>query len=222
MSELKAIIFDMDGTLIDNMGVHLDIWVDFLAKRGTVISRQAFHRQTSGQRNPEIMRQFIDPHLTDAEIADLQEAKESLYREQHADHMEPMPGSIPFFEAAQAVGLKLAVATSAYRPNVDFTLDGLGIRPYFEAVVSAEDVVNGKPDPEPFLLAAELLNIAPEHCLVFEDAESGIEAARRADMKAFYITSTTRPEDIPNQPHIIGNAPDFIDISINSLMEATL
>mgnify|MGYP002713065979 CR=1 FL=1 len=219
MSTIEAIIFDMDGTLVDNMSVHLDIWVDFLAQRGVTITPQEFHRRTSGQRNPEIMRQFIDPQLSDTEIAELQEEKESLYRQQHADDMEPMPGSIPFFEAAQARGLKLAVATSAYRPNVDFTLDGLQIRPYFQAVVSAEDVVNGKPDPEPFLLAAKLLNVTPEHCLVFEDAESGVEAARRAGMRTFYITSTTPPEDIPSQPHIIGNAPNFIDISINNLME---
>ena len=155
MSETKAIIFDMDGTLIDNMDIHLDIWVDFLAERGVEISQDEFHRRTSGQRNPEIMRQFIDPNLSDDDIAELQEMKESLYREQHADHLEPMPGSIAFFQAAQAAGLKLAVATSAYRPNVNFTLDGLQIRPYFQAVVSAEDVVNGKPNPDPFLLAAK-------------------------------------------------------------------
>ena len=218
MTPTKAIIFDMDGTLIDNMSIHLDIWVDFLAERGVTVTQEAFHRQTSGMRNPEIMRQFIDPNLTDEEVLALQEEKESLYRKLHAGHMEPMPGSIEFFAAAKAQGLKLAVATSAYRPNVDFTLDGLGIRPYFQAVVSAEDVVNGKPNPDPFLLAAQQLGVAPEQCLVFEDAESGIEAARRAGMRAFYITSTTKPEDIPNQPHIIGNAPNFGEIDITNLI----
>ncbi len=218
MTLTKAIIFDMDGTLVDNMGIHLDIWVDFLAVRGVTVTQEEFHRRTSGMRNPEIMRRFIDPNLTDDQVLDLQEEKESLYRKLHAGHMEPMPGSIEFFEAAKAQGLKLAVATSAYRPNVDFTLDGLQIRPYFQTVISAEDVVNGKPNPDPFLLAAQQLGVAPEQCLVFEDAESGIEAARRAGMRAFYITSTTKPENVPNQPHIIGNAPNFNGVDITSLI----
>ena len=218
MTPIKAIIFDMDGTLVDNMGIHLDIWVDFLADRGVTVTQEEFHRQTSGQRNPEIMRQFIDPNLSDVQVLELQEEKESLYRRLHANDMEPMPGSIEFFEAAQAQGLKLAVATSAYRPNVDFTLDGLQIRPYFQAVISAEDVVNGKPNPDPFLLAAQKLGVPPEQCLVFEDAESGVEAARRAGMRVFYITSTTKPENIPDQPHIIGHAPNFVDVDINNFI----
>jgi beta-phosphoglucomutase family hydrolase len=218
MTPIKAIIFDMDGTLVDNMGIHLDIWVGFLAERGVRVTQQEFHRQTSGQRNPEIMRQFIDPNLTDTQVLDLQEEKESLYRQLHAEHMEPMPGSIEFFETAKAHGLKLAVATSAYRPNVDFTLDGLGIRPYFQAVISAEDVVNGKPHPDPFLLVAQKLGVAPEQCLVFEDAESGVEAARRAGMRVFFITSTTKPENIPDQPHIIGHAPNFESVDITKLV----
>ncbi len=218
MCEIEAIIFDMDGTLIDNMAVHLDIWVNFLAVRGVAITHEEFHRRTSGQRNAEIMRQFIDPDISEADIAELQEEKESLYRQQHADQMEPMPGSIAFFAAAQAQGLKLAIATSAYLPNVDYVLDGLQIRPYFQAVVTAEDVTNGKPHPDPFLLAASLLGVDPEACIVFEDAESGIEAARRAGMRAFYITSTTTPADVPDQPHIIGHAPNFIEIDITELI----
>lgn len=217
MTQPYAFIFDMDGTMIDNMGLHVDIWIDVLAKHNIPMTPERFHREASGKRNPEIFRLFLDAHLTDAQIEQLAEEKEAAYRELYRPHLKPVTGLIPFLEEAQRHNIQLAVATSAYLPNVDFVLDGLRIRHFFEAIVTAEDVVNSKPAPDCFLLAAQKLGRQPAECVVFEDSVTGIEAAKRAGMATAVITTTLSPTELPDSANIICHTPTFEEVEIDIL-----
>lgn len=213
-----AFVFDMDGTMIDNMSLHVDIWVEVLARQGVPMTPERFHQDASGKRNPEIFRLFLGEHLADDEIERLAEEKEATYRELYRPDLKPVAGLILFLQKAQSRGIQLAVATSAYRPNVDFVLDGLQMRHFFETIVSAEDVVNSKPAPDCFLEAAARLGRQPAECIVFEDSLSGIEAAARAGMRTAVITTTLVKTDIPPHPNIVAVSDNFENGIVDLIM----
>jgi beta-phosphoglucomutase len=190
----RAFVFDMDGTIVDNMAFHTDSWLAFFARRGKTYDPDAFFRETAGAQGREILRERLGPDIPEDEIAVLAQEKDVLYREMYGPHRSAIQGFEGFVTAARAQGVKLAVATSAPPANIVFTLDELDLRRHFDAVVGAADVARGKPHPDVFLKAAEKLGVDPRDCIVFEDAPMGVEAARRAGMKAVVIT-TTLPAD---------------------------
>jgi beta-phosphoglucomutase len=190
---VNGLIFDMDGTLIDNMAFHRRAWVAFLARHGFRLTEEEFEQSNHGTAL-EIIRRFFGAELPLDETQRLAQEKEALYREQYRPHLRLLPGVREFLTVARAQGRRIALATAGDGPNIDFILDGLQLRPYFDAVIGAEQVQRGKPDPEVFLLAAAALGVAPEDCLVFEDSMTGIEAARRAGMPAVGL-ATTHPAD---------------------------
>ncbi|GAB3834464.1 HAD family hydrolase [Hymenobacter jeollabukensis] len=186
---LKALIFDMDGTLIHNMHFHRRAWVDFLGQHGIRLTEEEFEHYNHGT-GLEIIRRLFGAELPAADVQRLVQEKEALYRQQYGPHLRALPGLREFLTVARAQGLRLALATAGDAPNIDFVLDGLQLRPYFDAIIGAEQVQRGKPDPEVFLLAAAALGVAPAECLVFEDSMTGIEAARRAGMAAVGLATT--------------------------------
>ena len=214
----KALIFDMDGTIVHNMPTHNQAWQDTLAEAGVLIDQDEFHRRTSGQKNQEILRLMLGEHLTDAEIAHWTERKETLYRERFSCCIEPVPGLIELLEAATKRGVPMAVASAAPPENLSFILDGLEIRGYFNAIVGGDDVVNGKPFPDIFLKAAEMLGQQPADCLVFEDALGGIEAARRAGMDAIAVLTTLHRKEVEHLPNVRKVAVDFSLLNYDKLL----
>jgi beta-phosphoglucomutase len=215
-----AFLFDMDGTIVDNMGYHSQSWVRFFANRGRAIDEDAFFKATAGRQNHEIMREYLGAHLSDEETAALGHEKEAVYRELYAPHLAPLPGFEPLVEQARAQGGKLAVATAAPRENVAFTLDGLDLRARFDAVVGAYEVKRGKPHPDVFLAASERVGVPPERCIVFEDAPLGVEAARRAGMRAVVLTTTMPAAQFADFDNVIAIAPDFTGFTLPALLEA--
>lgn len=177
-----ALVFDMDGTLIDNMPIHIQVWTQYLAELGAQAAPGAFHDQTAGKTNTEILRMFLGDDLPEERLAAYSREKEQRYRRLYRSALAPLPGLLPFLERARAAGLALALATSAGRENIDFTLQLLGISGVFSVIVGAEQVQRGKPDPQAFLLAAAGLGLPPERCLAFEDSLKGIAAAHAAGM----------------------------------------
>lgn len=186
----SAFIFDMDGTLVDNMPFHTRAWMETLGELGANPDPRTFLDRTAGMVNPEIFRLFLGGRLTDEQIADYAALKEQRYRRIYAPHLSPLAGLPEFIQGARAAGMRLAVATAANTENAAFILDGIGLRAAFDAIVTADDITRGKPDPQIFRIAAQRLGIAPERCLVFEDAPMGIEAARRAGMDAVALTTS--------------------------------
>jgi beta-phosphoglucomutase len=194
MKGKKAIIFDMDGTMVDNMDFHIDAWLQYLEKRDKAMTKEAFLKVLHGTMK-EIIHRIFDERFEDAEIDAMRREKEGLYRSLYREHIRPIAGLQDFLEEQRANGVLIGLATAGDRDNIDFTLDGLGMRHYFQALIGAEEVQNGKPHPEAFLLAAETLGVDPAHCMAFEDSMSGIEAARRAGMEVIAVTTFHTPEE---------------------------
>ncbi len=216
----RAFIFDMDGTIVDNMSFHTASWVTFFQRRGKDIDADEFFRTTAGRQGKEIIRSHLGEHLDDDEVHVLNVEKESVYRELYEPHRKTVSGFDELIALAKTHNVALAVATAAPNANIVFTLDGLDLRKHFDTVVGAADVARGKPHPDVFLLAAERCGVAPEHCIVFEDAPLGVEAARRAGMKCVVLTTTLPAEAFAEFDNVIHIASDFSQLTIAELFPA--
>lgn len=219
-SSQRAFIFDMDGTIVDNMAFHTKSWLAFFARRGQTLDADEFFRATAGRQGHEIMSTYMGAHLTKEESAALDFEKESLYRELYAPHLAAVEGFVDFIGRAKADGIKLAVATAAPTENIDFTLDGLALRQQFDAIAGAADVARGKPNPDVFLLAAQRAGALPANSIVFEDAPLGVEAARRAGMRAVVLTTTLPAEAFAEFDNVIAVVRDFSELDIEALFAA--
>jgi beta-phosphoglucomutase family hydrolase len=213
-----AFIFDMDGTLVDNMHFHTEAWGKMLSENGVEMNAHDFLVKTAGKTNREILPTVFGD-ISDERIAELGHRKETLYQELFLPHREVIKGAVEFLEEAKKLGVKMAVSTAAPVVNVEFILDGLDLRKYFQAVVTAADVKEGKPNPEIFLKSAEKLNVAPGNCLVFEDAIGGFEAAHRAGMKSIGIATVNSIEDILKLESVVEAHDDFINLKPQNLIE---
>ena len=197
-----ALIFDMDGVLIDSNPAHREVWAAFNRRYGLETTEEMHHRMY-GRRNDQIVRDFFGGELSDEEVAVRGEAKEALYREMVGDRMEEMlvPGVREFLEAN--LHAPMAVASNAEPANIDLLLDRVHLRGYFQAVVSGAMVQHPKPDPEIYLRAAQLLRQAPANCIVFEDSYSGVEAARKAGARVVGLRTTH--DDLPGTSISVDN-----------------
>ncbi|WP_075796103.1 HAD family hydrolase [Massilia putida] len=213
-----AFIFDMDGTIVDNMAFHTDSWLAFFARRGKTYDPDAFFRETAGAQGREILRERLGADIPEDEIAVLAQEKDVLYREMYGPHRSAIQGFEAFVTTARAQGVKLAVATSAPPANIVFTLDELDLRRHFDAVVGAADVARGKPHPDVFLKAAEKLGIPPRDCIVFEDAPMGVEAARRAGMRTVVITTTLPADAFREFDNVVRIAAHYDDLNVGDLL----
>jgi beta-phosphoglucomutase len=219
--EAYAFIFDMDGTLVDNMAFHTKAWQQMLAEQGVEMDGDEFLVNTAGKTNREILPNII-LGLSEEKLHDLGERKEALYREFFLESREAVKGVVEFLQASQNLGVKMAVATAAPVANVEFILDGLDIRRYFQAVTTAADITNGKPDPEIFLASAQKLGVGPEGCIVFEDAINGFEAAKRAKMVAIGITTVNSADDLLKLDSVSEAHADFSGLDPAVLIERYL
>ncbi len=214
-SGARAIIFDMDGTLIDNMKVHHRAWLEWAQREKVQRGSDAwFVAQTHGTVREILLRLY--PERSDQERQAMGERKEAYYREIYRPHLRLIDGLEEFLHEASERGVPMAVATAGERSNIDFTLDGCGVRECFSAIIGSSDVQHGKPHPEVFLKAAERLGVAPEECLVFEDSTVGAEAARRAGMKCIVVNAMAPREEFGNTAHILHFARDYRDLDSQS------
>jgi beta-phosphoglucomutase family hydrolase len=215
-----AFIFDMDGTIVDNMDYHTRSWITFFQRRGMDIDADEFFRTTAGRQGKEIIRSHLGEALADDEVALLGKEKESVYRELYGPHRKAVEGFESFVADAKRHGVALAVATSAPAANIPFVLDGLNLRHYFDSVVGAADVTRGKPHPDGFLKAAERVGAAPLECIVFEDAPLGVEAARNAGMRCVVLTTTLPAAAFTQFDNVIRIVNDFSELSVEELIAA--
>jgi beta-phosphoglucomutase family hydrolase len=221
MTQVKrGFIFDMDGTIVDNMAFHTQSWITFFERRGQLIDADEFFRTTAGRQGKEIIRSALGEHLGDDEVTLLNHEKEALYRELYAPHLASVGGFDALVERAQAEGIALAVATAAPPANIAFTLDGLDLRRHFGVVVGAADVARGKPHPDVFLEAATRCGVPPAHCIVFEDAPLGVEAARRAGMRCIVLTTTLPASNFAEFDNVIAIVSDFSTLPADLLFSA--
>lgn len=202
---IKGIIFDMDGVLVDNSPVHVEafvIWcksrnIDFPPERLTALF---------GMGNDDIMKVVMgDENLSKEQIDIYANEKEAIYRDIFAEKIRPLEGLIDILKAFKAMGMKIAVGSSGMRKNVNFVLEKCGITDYFDAIADGDMITKAKPDPQVFLLAADLLGLKAEQCLVFEDSFAGIAAARAARMPVVAVATTYTREQHTDYDAIIDN-----------------
>jgi beta-phosphoglucomutase family hydrolase len=182
-----AVLWDMDGTLVDSEDYHWRAWRDAMALEGISITHDQFIR-TFGQRNDSILPQWLGPGAAADRIVRIGDSKEEMYRNLVREGgLQPLPGAVEWIRRLHHQGWPQAIASSAPRANIDAVLEVIGLAGQFQASVSAEDVTAGKPDPQVFLTAAARLGVPPPRCIVVEDAVPGVEAARRAGMRCIGV-----------------------------------
>jgi beta-phosphoglucomutase len=186
----SAVIWDVDGTLVDTAELHFQAWLALARELDKPFTRTDFNA-TFGLRNPDIIPQYFGTQYTDQEVAELGARKEAFYQAAARQHgVSLLPGAGTLLEGLRAAGLKQAIGSSAPRTNVDLILELTHAEHFFDAVVSVEDIQRGKPDPQVFQTAAEKLAVACDHCLVLEDAIAGVQAAKAAGMKCIAVRFT--------------------------------
>ncbi len=213
---LKGLLFDMDGVLVNNLDIHRQAFAEFFRRYGVERSFDDLSR-VFGKGNDDIMGELMPKDVVErVGIRELGYQKEAIYREIYAPIITPQPGLKEFLAEAERNGLKSAVGSSGYRVNVDFVLERCDIARYFSAIVAGDEVTRCKPDPEIYLTAASKLGLRPEECVVFEDAEAGIESAKRAGIKVVALATTFSREFLEKSDadYIID---DFRDIDIATL-----
>src|SRR5687768_16878779 len=213
----RAFIFDMDGTLVDNMRHHTEAWRTLIEENGFEFNERKFLVETAGQTNREIIPGVFGA-MSNERLSELALRKEELYRERYLPHRTPVRGLVDFLDAARGLGIKMAVSTAASPANMAFILDGLDLRKYFGALTTAADVKRGKPDPESFLISAARLGVEPANSLVFEDAFFGFEAARRAGMKAVGLTTVNSAEDLMKTGSVVEVHMDYTSMQPDELI----
>jgi beta-phosphoglucomutase len=192
----KAVLWDLDGTLVDSEEYHWRAWREAIAAEGVGITRPQF-LATFGQRNDAIVPQLLGMPVDPARVGRIGDAKEVRYRGLVKEGgLAPLPGVALWLARLKEDGWLQAVASSAPRLNVEVVLEAIGLAGMFQAIVSAEDVHRGKPDPEVFLAAAARLGVEPARSIVVEDAAAGVEAARRAGMRSIGVRDTLREADL--------------------------
>ncbi|HSP91794.1 MAG TPA: HAD family phosphatase [Vicinamibacterales bacterium] len=185
---IKAVLWDLDGTLVDSAEFHWQAWRDVMAEAGSPVTHEQFVH-SFGKRNDLILSGWLGEGANPERMRQLSEEKESRFRALVRAHgIEPLPGVREWVARLHAEGWRQAIATSAPRLNLEALVDAMQMRQYFAADVAAEDVTHGKPDPEVFLLAASSLGADPGRAIVVEDAPTGIEAGRRAGMRTIGVS----------------------------------
>ena len=177
---MRAVLWDLDGVLVDSAPFHLQAWRELMASLGRELSEADFQR-TFGLRNDAILRDLLG-ELPPAEVERLGARKEALFRRAALGNIVPLPGALAVLSLLREQRFKLALVSSAPQGNIDLILGSLGVEAAFDVIVGEGDVTRGKPDPEGFLLAARRLGVPPKECGVIEDAPAGVEAAKRGGM----------------------------------------
>ena len=208
MAAVRALIFDMDGTMIDSMGHHRLSWLEFARRHGLAIEADELMRRTTGRTGTECMNELFGRTVDADEAAALVGEKEDLYRTLFAPVFREVAGFRAFAARAQRQGLGIGVGTAGDRHNIAFAMRHLAMAPPPQVIVGGDEGLPGKPDPAIFLEVARRLAVVPAQCVVFEDAPLGIEAARRAGMTAVAVCSSHAARELAG-PHVLAAIDDY-------------
>ena len=214
----KAFLFDLNGTVIDDMEFHAKAWYDILVNDlGAKLTPADVKKQMYGKNDELLIRIFGKDHFTPEKMKELSFEKERRYQQSFTPYMKLIDGLGNFLESAYQYQVPMAIGSAAIMFNIDYILDGLHLRKYFGAVISADDVNISKPDPETFIKCADALGVPYQDCIVFEDAPKGVEAAFHAGMKAVVITTYHTEEEFNYLPNVLFCIKDYNDPRLQSL-----
>lgn len=217
---LQALLFDLDGTLADTDPIHFQTWRDLLIDYSLEFDTAFYRANFSGRRNQEIVKDLL-PQLSDAEGTDLSNRKEAEFRTRAQASLTPMAGLADVLDWTNANQLKQAIVTNAPVENAQFMLQVLQVEAVFPTVILGDELPKGKPDPLPYQVALDRLNVAAENTIAFEDSPSGIRSAIGAGIPTVGIASTHNPEEL----HELGTilvVNDFTDPRLWYLLRQSL
>jgi beta-phosphoglucomutase family hydrolase len=203
----QAVVFDIDGTLVDNMPYHVKAWMALFKGRNVEVTEHDFETRFAGTKNQEILRALL-PGLDAEEAKRLGDSKEEAYREVYRPKLTAMPGLLHLMDRLDRAGIRMAIASAAPPGNRELVLGGLGITSRFKAIVGAEHVQRGKPFPDLFLAAAAAIDVAPANCVAVEDALNGVRSAVAAGMQVLGIETASSSEALIGAG-AAWTAPDF-------------
>ena len=207
----KAFLFDLNGTMINDMPYHIKAWHKILNNLGAGISIERMKDECYG-KNSELLERIFPGRFSDKEKSEMEVEKEKAYQVAFRPYLQLIDGLQNFLKEAYLAGIRMAIGSAAIMFNIDFVIDGTNTRKYFDALISAESVKQSKPHPETFLKAANELHVSPEGCIVFEDTPKGVEAALNAGMQTIVITTLHHPDEFKNYPNVIRFANDFTEL----------
>ena len=213
----KAFLFDLNGTMIDDMQYHIHAWHRIFNNLGANISLERMKEECYG-KNHEVIERILPGRFTYEEKDAMSLAKEREYQKAFRPYLKLLPGLDKFLRDSYEAGIKMAIGSAAIMFNIDFVLDGLNIRKYFQVLVSADDVKKSKPDPETYLKCADALHVDPAHCIVFEDAPKGVESALNAGMKCVVLTILHEEDEFPVSTDVLGYFKDYNDPLVKRLI----
>lgn len=214
----KALLFDLNGTMVDDMHYHIKAWHRITHELGGQLSLDAVKAECYG-KNAEVLERIFPGRFSLEEKNKLSIEKEIQYRREFKPYLKLIDGLDLFLEKAKEKGWKMAIGSAAIMSNVDFVLDGLEIRHYFDAVISADEVNKSKPDPETFLRGAAALQADPARCIVWEDAPKGVESALNAGMKSVVLTTMHDPHEFSQYPNILLFTKDFTHPDLQKILD---
>lgn len=219
----KALIFDMNGTMVDDMSYHTEAWRNIInGEMNGNLSPEEVKREMYGKNEEVIERIFGKNKFSLDEMNRVSLKKEEAYQAAFRPHLKLIDGLQPFLEKAHSNNIPIAIGTAAIPFNINFVLDNLTLRHYFHAIISADDVKESKPHPETFLKAAEALGMKPDECIVFEDSPKGIETALNAGMQAVAVTTMHSEEDFTQYNNILFFIKDYKDERLHSFIFGNL
>ncbi|HEY6506334.1 MAG TPA: HAD family phosphatase [Chitinophagaceae bacterium] len=204
----KAFLFDLNGTMIDDMPYHIKAWYRILNELGAAISIERVKEECYG-KNQELLERIFPGRFSQAEKDKISIEKEQQYQREFRPHLKLIKGLDTLLLRSHNEGIKMAIGSAAILYNIDFVIDGLHIREYFDAIISADDVNHSKPDPETYNKCAGQLAVTPGNCLVFEDAPKGVETAQNAGMDCVVITTMHRKEEFENYNNVVAFIDDY-------------
>lgn len=218
MPDLQALIFDMDGVLVDNTPVQARAFQFLFRDQGLQVDASQLLRRLNGAPAGEILEEaFAEKPQPADKLEELAGQREFLYRTLYWDDRRPLPGLVEFLEAARAAGLKIGLGTGSGQETIGYILDDLNLRRFFDVVITKDDVDKGKPHADTYAITAKKLGVKPEHCVVFEDALLGEQAAYRAHMHCVAVASTLPGRDFQAPLLVIR---DFTELTPAGLKEA--
>lgn len=211
-----AVIFDMDGVIVNNGKYHKQAWEEFSKKHIIPFSEEKFKTVFFGRTNEQVLPKLFKRDLSRQEIRQLADEKELIYRKIFAPHLAPVEGLRHFLNELNQAKIPIGIATSAPKENVSFIINGLAIENYIRTIVNDSMVFAGKPAPDIYIETAKLLNKKPGNCVVFEDSLSGTQSAWNAGAKVIALTTTMPAKEHTFAHHIIN---DFTEISIQIICQ---
>ncbi|WP_460985215.1 HAD family hydrolase [Spirosoma fluminis] len=210
---MKAVIFDMDGVIVDTNPHHRTAWREYYQRNGKTLSDEDFVNYVSGKHNNDIVAHlFANETLAPEDVLRLAHEKEALFRELYQPDITPVPGLVDFLTSLKAAGIRTAVATSAPVENLDFVIDALALRPYFDALLNESMVSHPKPDPEIYQKAMAVLGVEPGESVIFEDSMTGIQAAKASGAYVVGVATTQSTDEL--FPFVDDAIRDFSEMSL--------